>query len=576
MTFVRKNSSAFGCKTALLAAASLLATPEATLARQQAVDCTAPGHFRSIRIVEDGADGVACAVWYRASEAEDARVLWSARRSTEFCRNKADELVAKLTNSGFACAAASDSPSAQPTPAARSSESPRRNAGLPASQASAAPANRGVEAEPAGAAQTPQRAQTPRNVQAAATPGMHTPREADGGSEPQPAPVDGENSVIEAIKRGKPILDVRYRIESKQQLGFGERATASTIRTRFGYETAELFDFKLLFEFENVAAIGADKFNSTTNGRAAFPVVADPDATEINRAQITYTGIEKTPVTIGRQRFNLNNHRFVGAVDFRQNQQTFDAVRLSSTFIDNLSVDYLYISRVHRIFGDDHPAGEFDSDSHIISAAYNAGELGVIKAYGVLLDLMEAPALSSASWGVRYENAFALHENSKARLALVGEFASQRDYASNPFDYDENYFHGEATVAFAPFSATVGYEGLGGNGAIGFSTPLATLHKFQGFADVFLATPTTGVEDIYGTVRYAWNDAPFAAGVTLYATYHDFERGQGNADFGDEVDAGLSIKLDKHWSADFKGAVYNGSGAFADRSLIWAALRFQY
>ncbi|GAB4520405.1 MAG: hypothetical protein Tsb0010_04730 [Parvularculaceae bacterium] len=541
------------------------------------MDCTAPGHFRSIRIVESGADGVACAVWYRASESEDARVLWSARHSTDFCRSKADELIAKLTNSGFSCAAAADSPSAQPARAAVRPEPSTQSAAPAAPQFGAAPASRNVEAEPVRAPRAPQGAQTPQQRrQAAATPRRPAAREAETGIESQPVPADSENSVIDAIKHGKPILDVRYRLESKKQQGFGERATASTIRTRFGYETAEIFDFKLLFEFENVAAIGADRFNSTTNGRAAFPVIADPDATEINRAQITYSGIEKTPITIGRQRFNLNNHRFVGAVDFRQNQQTFDALRLSSTFVDNLSVDYLYISRVHRIFGDDHPAGEFDSDSHIISASYNAGEFGVIKAYGVLLDLMEAPALSSASWGVRYENALELHENSKARLALVGEFAAQRDYASNPFDYDENYFHGEATLAFAPFSATVGYEGLGGNGAIGFSTPLATLHKFQGFADVFLATPATGVEDIYGTIRYAWSDAPLVAGATLYATYHDFESGQGNADFGEEVDAGLTIKLDKHWSADLKGAVYNGSGVFADRSLIWAALRFQY
>ena len=31
----------------------------------------------------------------------------------------------------------------------------------------------------------------------------------------------------------------------------------------------------------------------------------------------------------------------------------------------------------------------------------------------------------------------------------------------------------------------------------GFTTPLATLHKFQGFADKFLTTPANGIRDTY-------------------------------------------------------------------------------
>ncbi len=382
--------------------------------------------------------------------------------------------------------------------------------------------------------------------------------------------------IAAAFSGGKPIMDVRYRFETKSQAGFLEDAAAHTVRTRLGFETAEVHYLKVLVEFENVFSIGPDDFNSTTNGRTQFPVIADPDATEINRAQVTFTGLWKTPITVGRQRFNLNNHRFVGAVDFRQNQQTFDAARLSSTIVDNLTVDYLYINRVHRIFGDNHPLGEFDSDSHVISAAYNAGQLGTLKGYGVLLDFVEAPGLSSATWGVRYENSIAIDEESNIKLGIVGEYATQRDYGANPFDYSEDYIHGEATLNVAPFTGKIGYEQLGGDGTVGFSTPLATLHKFQGFADVFLATPTSGLQDIYGTISYAWPDGPFGTKLSLYATYHDFKSDIGNAALGDEVDAGLNIKFPKHWSAEIKGARFQGTGAFADRNIIWASLRFQY
>lgn len=392
----------------------------------------------------------------------------------------------------------------------------------------------------------------------------------------QATPTPEEDGIVAAIKAGKPIIDVRYRFEWKDQAGFAANAYANTIRTRLGYETGEFHHLKVLLEFENVATIGDDHFNSTTNGRAQFPVIPDPDATEINRAQVTFTAIKKTPITIGRQSYNLIDQRFVGAVDFRQNQQTFDAARLTSTAIDGLTVDYLYISRVHRVFGDDHPLGEFDSDSHVFAATYDAKKLGKLSGFGLLLDFEEAPALSSQTFGARYENAIALDVDAGVKFGVVAEYATQRDYKNNPLDYSEDYLHGEATISARAASLNLGYERLGGNGTIGFATPLATLHKFQGFADVFLTTPAAGIEDLNATAAYAWKGGPFGTDGRLYAVYHDFESERGDTNFGRELDAGLNLSLGKHWSAEVKGAVYDGRGAFPDRSLIWTSLRFQY
>jgi Alginate export len=390
-------------------------------------------------------------------------------------------------------------------------------------------------------------------------------------------PPSNDGPIIEAIKSGKPLIDVRYRFEAKNQDGFAEDAYANTLRTRFGYESGEIFNLKFLVEFENVTTLGDDQFNSTTNGRTMFPVIADPNATEINRAQVTFTGIDKTAITVGRQRFNLNNQRFVGAVDFRQNQQTFDAARFSSKLIDRVTLDYLYISRVHRIFGDNNPSGEFNSDSHVISVIADGGNFGTLKGYGIILDLEEAPALSSQSWGARYENTVTLDKDVGVKLGVVAEYATQSDYAANMSDYREDYIHGEVSLGVAPFTGTVGYEKLGGNGVSSFSTPLATLHKFQGFADVFLVTPAAGLQDTYGTIAFQWKDSPFGTSVKLFATYHDFKSDVGSFDLGNEVDAGFSVRFNKHWSVNVKGAIYDGgASSIADRNLLWTALRFQY
>lgn len=386
-----------------------------------------------------------------------------------------------------------------------------------------------------------------------------------------------DGPLIKAIKTGKPIIDVRYRFESKDQDGFSKGAYANTVRTRLGFETGEIGYFKALLEFENVTAIDSDRFNSTTNGVTEFPVIADPNATEINRAQIEFTGINKTSVIVGRQRYNLNNHRFVGAVDFRQNQQTFDAMRFSSKAIDRVSLDYLYISDVHRIFGDDHPVGEFDSNSHILSAAFYVGAYGTLKGYGILLDLEEVPVLSSETWGIRYENSFSLNKADNVSLAVVAEYASQSDYADNQIDYHEAYIHGEAALRLNNFKAGVGWERLGGNGVIGFSTPLATLHKFQGFADVFLSTPATGLDDVYGNASYNWADLSLIKSVKIFAAYHGFSSKRGNFGFGSEFDIGAEVKVNGNVTAELKGAqYYGGTSGFADRNLIWISLRFQY
>lgn len=382
-------------------------------------------------------------------------------------------------------------------------------------------------------------------------------------------------TLAEAILTGKPIIDVRYRFEANETEGFDRRAIANTLRTRLGYETGDLYGFKALVEFENVVVLGDDRFNSTVNGRVGYPAIPDPPATEINRAQISYSGIEGATVVLGRQAASLLNQRFLGDVDFRQNQQTFDAARLTARPVAELTFDYIYIRKVHRIFGDNHPLGEFRSDSHIFSAGYDAGRLGAVTAYGLLLDFANSPANSSATWGARYAHRIELSD--KASLALAAEYASQRDYGSNLFDYREDYVHGEATLAAGRVSATTGYERLGGNGAIGFATPLATLHKFQGLADAFVVTPAEGVEDLYATFAVELPVPEFLAKARLFVTGHDFRSAQGALDFGRELDAGLAVSITKRLSLELSGAVFDGGEAGpADRNIVWASFRGQY
>lgn len=363
----------------------------------------------------------------------------------------------------------------------------------------------------------------------------------------------------DAISAGKLLLDVRARYEFAEQDGFARDAHSKTIRTRFGFESGAIKGFKILVEAENVAYVGQDGFNSTTNGETGFPVVADPEAFEINRAQLTFTGVPDTEVTIGRQRLNLNNQRYVGGVAFRQNEQTFDAARIVNKGLDRLTLQYVYIDRVHRIFGDDNPLGEFDSDSHLAEVEVDAGQFGVFLGYAYLLDLAEAPAESSATFGLRTTNTIPTPLG--VSIDYVAEFARQSERDPNPRRFDLTYLHGEVAASYAFFTVTGGYEWLEGDGAQGFSTPLATLHKFQGLADAFLTTPADGIKDAYAGVSLTHPAPPFGKRIVLAATYHDFSAGNGAGDLGSEWDATLNFTLSKRLAFETQAAFFDGAGA---------------
>ncbi|MFO1185996.1 MAG: hypothetical protein U1E87_00165 [Alphaproteobacteria bacterium] len=390
-----------------------------------------------------------------------------------------------------------------------------------------------------------------------------------------PAQPPEANSIADAIRNAKLLADVRYRFEYVDQDGFADAAEAHTVRARLGFQTAKLWGWQILAEGEAVAHMN-ENFNDTINGKVGYPTVADPEDIQINRLQVDYSGIPGNVITAGRQRINLDNQRFIGGVAFRQNEQTFDAARIVNTYIANLTATYIYLNRVNRVFGEDSNQGSFTGDTHLANVAYDIRNWGRLSAYGYFLDLSSSPALSTETFGVRFAGRHALGNGLAALYA--GEYARQKPYADNPGAFELDYWQGEAGLAVHDFKLLAGQELLEGDGTRGFSTPLATLHKFQGFADVFLTTPANGIKDRYGTLGYETKleHASPVTGVMAAITYHDFEAERGGASFGKEVDAELVVRIGKHWSVGAKYADYQGDGAFADRSKFWIPIEFTY
>ena len=370
---------------------------------------------------------------------------------------------------------------------------------------------------------------------------------------------------------GHLIFEARLRAEFVDQAGFASNAQAVTLRTRLGYETPAFHGFKALVEGENIVAL-SDSYNSTTNGHVTYPSVPDPELTEINRAQVSWSSARFDAIA-GRQRIVLGNARFVGNSGFRQNEQTFDAVRLIARPTSIFTATYIYVAKVRRIFGDDHPQGVFDSDSHIVQAEART-PIGQVSAYAYLLDFSNAPSLSTATFGARLTGARPL--GGGLSVTYEAEYARQGDYGSNPSSYDVDYVAASLGLRRGPSSASVGLERLSGDGVHAFQTPLASLHPFQGWADVFLTTPAGGVRDLNLRASTTVNVGHPAHALRILAAAHDFTSDDGDVRYGREANLSLQIPIIRRLSAELTGAWFDGQGAFADRNKVWVTLECRY
>lgn len=373
----------------------------------------------------------------------------------------------------------------------------------------------------------------------------------------------------EALVGGRAWLDLNFRVEYAEQNTLAKDAYASTLRTALGYETATFHGLRGLIEFEDISNVGNELYNSTINGNSDRPVVADPDSTEVNQVYAAYAASKELELKLGRQEIAYGNHRFVGTVAWRQNHQSFDAARADWTSAEGTTISYAYLDSVRRIFGENSPKGMEKMGSHLVDLRRSISGLGSFAAYGYFLDFDRSEALSSLTLGARISGSKELGED--LGLLYTAEFAKQNDAAHNPIDIDTEYWLAEIGVDLGAAAIRLGNEHLGGSGQAGdkFSTPLATLHKFNGFADIFLSTPDAGLEDRYLSVTGRIGK------VKCSATYHVFQSDAGSTDYGKELDLTALYPINERTQIGGKVAHFVSDDAFTDtdRAMAWIHYR---
>jgi hypothetical protein len=386
---------------------------------------------------------------------------------------------------------------------------------------------------------------------------------------------DGDDMAT-AIKSGDASFGVRYRYEQVDQDGIDDEARASTARLRFNYKTGKWNNWSGFFEFDHVFNVLLTDFNSgagtSPNKAGEYPVVADPDGSDLNQLYLDYSSDPAWKWRIGRQRILLDNQRFVGGVGWRQNEQTYDAFSLTTTAAKNTTLFYSYIGQVRRIFGQTVSAGHNNVDTHLLNAKVKINDNWAVTPYVYLIDNKDVLAFSTSTLGARIAGSIPVGEG---KIALLGEFATQSDTGDAPVDFDADYSHLTASWSNdGGLSIGVGFESLGGSSDPGeaFRTPLATLHAFNGWADKFLTTPDSGLDDSYVTVKFAagkWN---------FTGVYHDFAEETGGDGIGTEFDLSAARKLSSRYGLLLKGAFFSAdSGAtLTDTDKFWLMLTANY
>ncbi len=372
------------------------------------------------------------------------------------------------------------------------------------------------------------------------------------------------STLNEVFSEGKVSLASRLRYEYGDQPGVKD-SNAFTFRNRLGFTSGKFQGWNFMIEGEDVHAFDSDSYNQAglNPGGAGRVVIADIEGTEVNQAWLGYTG-DLVSGKLGRQRVVLDNARFIGDVGWRQDQQTYDAFTLQSKPTAGLTLTYGYLWQINRIFSD---LRDWESDSHVLNAGTKLGG-GTLSAYAYLLDFDNAAANSTATYGASYSGSVKLDD--KTSILYRVEAATQSDYGSSPLDYSATYYVGELGAKFGKLTAKVGYEVLGSDNGQGFKTPLATLHAFNGFADLFLGTPGTGLEDLYVSIG-----GPIA-GFNVTAFYHDFSANSGGASYGSEIDFVVAKKFADRFTAIAKAASFDSDGFAKDTDRFSFEVNFAY
>ncbi|MHC3993923.1 hypothetical protein ACXWTF_03790 [Thiomicrolovo sp. ZZH C-3] len=362
----------------------------------------------------------------------------------------------------------------------------------------------------------------------------------------------------------------RYEMADVKDNGL-DTANAFTARTRLAVE-GTLLGLEGLSAKVGMTSVNNFGYNDYAPQDATYDLILDPQQAILTEGYLAYTAADTT-LLAGRSFVNLDDQRFVGTVGWRQMERAYDTVTLSNGSIDGLSLMGSWIYGYQGVNANP----TTDTGSLLLHATYTAGKALSVTGFGYMLaDIHD-------TYGLRIAGDIALDG---VTLNYAASYAKQNDasltYALDDApEIDAAYYDIALGANISGLIVGAEYEVLGdaeSNSTKGFTTPLATLHKFQGWADVFLGrtagSNNDGLADLSGKLGYAAPGFGKVLGV-----YHKFDALSGaNKDLGSEFDVLYANKVPGVKDLAFlaKAAFYSKGDTGNDVTKVWAQLDYKF
>lgn len=365
--------------------------------------------------------------------------------------------------------------------------------------------------------------------------------------------------------------EIRPRYEYVDQDNTND-ANALTNRLTLGVN-ADLFGTDWLSTYVEMTDVHNlnNNYNSTANGETDHAVVADPEQTRLTQSYVDLK-YKKTKLRYGRQMFNLDNLRFIGAVAWRQMPQTYDATTIFDSSIEGLDLMASYVTQVNTI-----TTATKDQDSVLLNAKYKAMDALTVTGYGYLLENFGDTYGVALTGNPKISDTLTL--NYRAEYAMMGDASLTENPTAPQKNADADYYNLELGMNMSGILAGINYEVQSGDSDTTdgenntFSTPYGTNHAHNGWADKFLATPAQGLVDLNVMVGYKNKDLGL-----LKAIYHDFSSDVDSLDYGTEIDLlyKRAIPGVKGLVGMLKYADYDADTHSVDTQKIWAMLDYKF
>jgi len=380
---------------------------------------------------------------------------------------------------------------------------------------------------------------------------------------------------------GQHEIGMRTRYQAVDDAWLGD---AKAFTTRVNLTSSFLLDDsnKWLFQIQPnyVFAFNEGDYNSVAIKQKTSPI-PDPHGFNLSKVYLAYDSDNNWQLKLGRQKLSFDNERFIGAVDFWQTPQSFDALKFDFNDQINWHVQYAYSNKVHRIFGKDstleipkddiryekflagtiahrplNELGEHSLNAHLLNVEFKTDNNLSFVVYDYLVENKTQASSSTQTLGVRIGDEF---KPNKLKYRYTAEFALQQDEYDNPSDYQAWYSLFEASIQYKSHIFQLSQEIFSKDNENSFITPLGTNHKFQGWADVFVGYGMhTGMRNQYFTYRGR------AKKIRWRAVYHRFNDYASSAHIGDELDIELAYRATRRWEFKLVYAAYQTKEGLAN------------